>query len=145
MKHYYGDLVRRFFVLGAVIIAIGLPFFAKTIPEPIFASVVGLVVIGVAAGLTSPFLWSAILNLVVSFLAVLVFEYYAILTYLHPAVFRTTPGFFWTNQLLVVNFLFALYFSIKTVRGVGGQREVFEDDESAREKNTEPRESEPGG
>lgn len=113
MEHYYGRIVRRLFVVGAVIMAATLPFFSDKIYEPLSLSILVIVVISIVAGFNSPrYYWSVILDVLISAAAAMIFEYYAVNAYRD---FRPI-NFFWANQLLMLTFLVALYFSIKTLR-----------------------------
>ena len=113
--HYYGDVVRKLFVLAALIMIVTLPFLEDLLPVPLFVSVIVILGIGIAAGLMNPRqMGIAVFELVVSVVALMVFEYYAV------QAFVTNIGelAFWTNQALAVIFFFALYYSSKTVRGM---------------------------
>lgn len=115
-EHYYGDIVRRFFVLGALIMAITLPFFHEIIPVPTLTSLALIAIVGVMAGLTNPRqAWVALLNVFISLGGVVAFEYYAVSSF---DAYGVDSLFFWTNQFLAVIFLFALYWSSKTIRGM---------------------------
>lgn len=112
--HYYGDIVRRLFIASAFIMAATLPFFSANIEQPILMSIMGILVLGVAAGLTSPsYASSAIINVLIAIVSVAVFEGYAVVEYkLHGANI-----FFIANQTMALIFLSALYYGVKTIRG----------------------------
>lgn len=111
--HYYGDIVRRLFILAGAIMLISLPFVKDLIPVSIFFAVLGIDVVVVVAGLMSPgHRWTALVNVVLSVIALPIFEYYAV-TRPQPL----SDLLFWINQSLAAVFLFALYFSVKTFRG----------------------------
>jgi hypothetical protein len=115
MLHYYGDVVRRLFLVGAFIMALSLPFFWEDISLPLYITIFAVIVVDIAAGVTTPAkFWSSVLNLLVSILAVISFEYYAVRSYTN---IREEAYFFLTNQVLAIIFLLALYYSVKTVRG----------------------------
>lgn len=115
MTHYYGDAVRKLFLGGAVLMLVTLPFFWNLISVPITASITIILLIGVAAGLMNPkILWVAILNTVIAAGAFVAFEYYAVDTYIK---YSSTHWLFWIDQLLALDFLVAVYFGVKTVRG----------------------------
>jgi hypothetical protein len=117
VSHYYGDMVRRLFVLATLVMIITLPFFAKNIEEPLAVSFAALLATGIAAGLTSPrFAWSAIINILVATGGVVIFELHAVRWY---SLHENDDAFFWTNQLLSVIFLIALYYGFKTIRRAG--------------------------
>ncbi len=115
-RHYYGDAVRFLFMLGAIIMLVTLPFLIGKLPVPLYISILVILAIGVLAGITNPLQkWISILNGLISTAALFVFEYYAVNSF-------TTSGvktlYFIVNQLLALVFLFALYYSIKTIRAM---------------------------
>ena len=115
--HYYGDTVRRLFVLAALVMVITLPFFTDKIPEPLPVALIAILITGAAAGLTSPReSWTAVTNVLIAVGGVLVFEWHAVQWY---SRYQLANNYFWTNQLLAVIFLLALYFSFKTARRIG--------------------------
>jgi hypothetical protein len=117
MQHYYGDTVRRLFISAAVIMTVTLPFFAEEIGMMASGiSIGGIIITGLAAGLTNPkSVISAIINGIVSVGAVLVFELYSIDTYTRT---QAMSVFLLINQLLAGLYVVALYYSIKTIRGI---------------------------
>ena len=118
--HYYGDTVRRLFVLAALVMVVTLPFFMKQIGQPLIITIGAILITGVAAGLTSPrHSWTAIFNIFVAVGGVVTFEWRAVDWYSHTG---DADGFFWTTQFLAVIFLLALYFGLKTVRRVGSMQ-----------------------
>lgn len=115
MMHYYGDIVRRLFLLGAAIMLLGFPFFNKEIDQSPMYSLMGMILLVMAAGITNPRQrWIVFLDTVFSAIAVFNFEYYAIKFWVPPA----PRAIFITDQLLAVIFLVALYYSVKTLRGM---------------------------
>jgi len=114
-RHYYGDIVRSLFFAGAIVIA-ALPFFSAKIPFPKEFALVAILFFVVVAGMTDPVRkWLAILNGLISLIALAGFEYNALQTYTY---YTQYPWFFWINQTLAINFFFASYYSIKTLRGM---------------------------
>jgi hypothetical protein len=115
-SHYYGDLVRKLFLSGAVIMIISLPFMNPFLQVPLYISILAAITLGIIAGLTNPKqMWAIVLNFCVALVASVIFEYQAVAGY---ANFSITHRTFWINQILAVNFLVALYFSTKTIRGM---------------------------
>ncbi|MCE9644253.1 hypothetical protein K8Q93_03365 [Candidatus Parcubacteria bacterium] len=115
IPHYYGDYVRRFFMVAAVITLLALPFFPGMLP---WGGVLGSLVLAASlvlcAGLTSPMRRLVIyFNLALSFFGMLVFEYAAVTMYagdpLILSVFR---------QIMAIIFASSLYYSGKSLRGV---------------------------
>ncbi|MFB6212855.1 MAG: hypothetical protein ABEI53_03530 [Candidatus Magasanikbacteria bacterium] len=115
-RHYYGDAVRNAFFVGVLLMAVSLPFFVELVPWSPYISLFVIVVLDLVAGLISPKQKLIItFDLLISLGASLVFEYYAIVSY---AQYSAGSAFFWVNQILALTFLFALYYSAKTFRGV---------------------------
>jgi hypothetical protein len=115
LTHYYGDIVRKLFFAAAILMLFGLPFFSERVPVPTIWSLVAIVTIGFLAGLTNPVKsFPAWVNTIVSGIAVIIFEAFAVMTYrdIGPDVL------FLANQALAILFLIALYFSTKTLRAM---------------------------
>ena len=114
--HYYGDMVRALFMLAALVMIITLPFVYKLLPVPLPVSILIILFLGIFAALTNPLqISSVIINAFFSIGAFLVFEYFAIDAYIKYTIINLL---FWTNQLLSIIFLFAIYYSTKTLRGM---------------------------
>jgi hypothetical protein len=116
VSHYYGDIVRKLFLVGALIMLVTLPFFNERLPVSVIISLAVIVALGFLAGATNPEKRSvATVNMLISIAAILVFEYYAV------EVLRANSirdPLFWTDQVLALIFLFALYYSTKTLRAM---------------------------
>ena len=113
--HYYGDRVRKLFLLGALIMVAGLPFLYDVIPQPISFSILAIFILLAAAGLTNPQqVFTSTVNVALAVMATGTFEYYAVYASQNFGIWSL---FFWANEALAVNFLFASYYSIKTLRG----------------------------
>lgn len=116
MAHYYGDLVRKFFLAAAVFMLIMLPFMNQFLEVPLYLSILIAIGISVFAGLTNPVQrWVAVLNFSIALVGVSVAEYQAVIGY---TAYSITHRTFWANQILAILFLVALYYSTKTVRGM---------------------------
>ncbi len=114
--HYYGDLVRKLFLAGAIIMLAGLPFFADLISTPLMVSIFAIVLIGTAAGFMNPKqLWVAILNALIAVGALVVFEMSAVSDF---KLYSIGHPLFWIDQVLALLFLVALYYEVKTLRGM---------------------------
>lgn len=114
LEHYYGDIVRYLFLAGAVLMLIGLPIFQDYIQFPVLISVCSITVLVIAAGLTNPQqMSSATANFAIAVIGFIIFTYHSVI-----ASGRELPSdkFLLTNVLLAMVFLFALYFSMKTLR-----------------------------
>ncbi|MEO8065835.1 MAG: hypothetical protein ABI643_03220 [Candidatus Doudnabacteria bacterium] len=113
MEHYYGDSIRKLFIFAALIIVVGLPFVYGYLGLPITLSLVAALALVIFAALTSPnHKWVIEINAIVSAVALLIFEAYAIRFYN-----LQQPFLFVTNEILALLFLVALYYSVKTWRG----------------------------
>lgn len=114
--HYYGDTVRVLFLLAALVMLVSLPVFADLTGLPSLMSVGAILALGLAAGFTNPTqLWDAGLNAGIAVIGTLVFEGYAVVLY---QKYNGPSGFFFTNLVLGFIFFVAVYFSVKTVRGL---------------------------
>lgn len=120
LRHYYGDIVRYLFLAAAVLMIITLPLFQDYIAVPLIISIIGIAVLGLAAGLTNPRQkLSAMINLIIALGGFLIFGYVAVDSFGTTGV---DDKFLLTNIILALIFIFALYFSMKTLRA-----EIVED------------------
>lgn len=111
--HYYGDLVRKFFFAGGLTMVITLAFYKHVLPVPSFFSIIAILVVGIAAGITNPRQkWISVLNTGISLVAFIVFEFHAV-----EGFDRLDDPLFLITQGLAIIFFLALYFSVKTLRG----------------------------
>lgn len=114
--HYYGDTVRLLFLSAAFIMLIGLPTIKSYLSLPTIFSVAAILALGLVAGLTNPRqVWEAGLNAALSLAGFLVFESYAVMAY---EKYSPTDKFFVANLALSLIFMLAIYFSVKTFRGL---------------------------
>lgn len=113
--HYYGDKVRSLLITIGIIMIVTLPFFTDRIPKPASFSIIAVLAIVILSGLLNPKHKSLIiLNTLVSAVAFIVFEYYAVST---AQSFSAGDSFFIVNQALAILALLATYFGTKSVRG----------------------------
>lgn len=113
-SHYYGDRVRQLFLVGGVIMLIGIPFFNDYLPVPAIISLSAALLVVIVAGLTNPLQrWVMFIDVPVSLIAALSFEYHAI-----SRIGDIPWLLFGIDQILALLFFFALYFSTKTLRGI---------------------------
>lgn len=114
MSHYYGDIVRLIFVAASVVTLLGFPTVTKQLGVPVVFVALGLLILIIAAGISNPIQkQSLIINVFVSFLGLISFIFLS--TRMREL---SVSGFlFVLNQLLAVAFIFAIYFSIKSLRG----------------------------
>src|SRR3989338_21055 len=119
LHHYYGDFVRGVFLTGSVAVLLSLPLFVHILASSILYPVVTIAVLVISAGLANPAPRGAmIFNIIVSAGAVIFFEYQALLAWRMSDHVDWHQNFlFIESHVLALLFLFALYYSIKTVRG----------------------------
>lgn len=118
--HYYGDIVRKLFIAAGIIMIITMPVLQQSLSALTFVSLAAIVAIAFFAGFTNPAQEKSVLwDTLVSLAALVIFEYHAVLAY------RATQSFwdlnFLVNELLAIIFFFALYYSMKTLRGMSIQ------------------------
>lgn len=124
-SHYYGDNVRKLFVAGAIIMLIALPFFEELISVPNFYYILGMIILGLIAGFTNPAQrWVVLLNLAISVFAIYFFENEAVSSFKNCGTGKWT-WYFFTNQILAIIFLAALYYAAKTERGKWAKHKVI--------------------
>lgn len=118
LSHYYGDIVRILFLVASAVMLVGLPAFLDYTHLPTLVSVFAILILSCAAGLTNPNqLWSAVLNVVISIVGFMVFESFAVIAYTNAESFP----FLAANLILGFIFIAAVYYSVKTFRGVYGR------------------------
>lgn len=114
IPHYYGDYVRLIFIIAAALAAFAIPVWGDVLPIGTFPQVVGIVILVLLAGLTNPHgtfvLW---VDAIISAIGVLFIENTAISLYSIDEV-----AIFFVREILVLLLLFAMYYSIKTVRAI---------------------------
>lgn len=115
--HYYGDTVRQLFLAAGIIIALSIPFFAHLIPVPNLISLAVVLVLVFLAGYTSPRKKMVIMiDVLTSALAILVFGNHASLIWSSNHKDWHSTIFFWMLITLVIIFIFAFYYSVKSFR-----------------------------
>ena len=114
--HYYGDIVRKLFLISATIMIVTLPFLSDRILVPSFISIFTIMIVTAIAGFINPEGRSIlILDFIIAIGGVIVFETIAVNSYTRVSPFEL---FFVVNQVLAILFLSALYYSAKTLRTV---------------------------
>ena len=89
------------------------------LPASFSLGLLAILAVGVFAGLSNPRqIWVAVLNLVISASAFLIFEYVAVSRYVYRDGLIEPLWFIVLNQVLALNFFAALYFGSKTLRGM---------------------------
>lgn len=114
IPHYYGDIVRLIFIIGAIFVLLGIPTMTSILNIPAIIPIISVAVLGITAGITNPVqIFSLRLNVVISIIFLMFFAYMGWYSYTSG-----TTGFAgFINQVSAVLFLIASYFSVKSLRG----------------------------
>lgn len=118
--HYYGDAVRKIFVIMGIVMLGGIPFFNQYLPRPLVTSIFAVIIFASVAGFTRPFSQTAaLINVFVSLAGVLTFESYTLYSFfvLPSSGVLTWNVFMIVSQLLAILSFIAFYYSVKTLRG----------------------------
>ena len=107
IPHYYGDYVRRLFLVAGIIMLLALPFLYSNISIPILLSTFAILAITFLAGFTNPKQKKvAYFNAGASVVGFIVFEYYSVVAYSESGAISL---FLFINQVLAMIFFFAMY------------------------------------
>lgn len=114
INHYYGDTVRQLLIAAAALMLLAAPFYTDNISVELPFIVLGTVVLVAVSAMTSPKKSSMMsADVVVSGVGLVIFEIWAIGGYgideFHKFILR---------EALALVFLFALYYSTKTLRSM---------------------------
>lgn len=126
--HYYGDIVKRLFLAAGIIIVFSTPLFFHLVPKlmvVVFSLIVAVAFI-LLAGYTSPLKKRVVeLDIISSVLAIILFGISAFLAWRadHPDWHRVF--FFLLLSGLGLIFIFALYYSVKSLRGMSSSKEPY--------------------
>lgn len=116
LQHYHGDIVRKLFLSGGMVMLVTLPFVQNRLPISLTISILAIMIIDILAGITNPkWVWVVFADAGISLITFLWFTYYTVAIYLQHSIFDIL---FWTDGVLSVIFFFALYFSTKTARAI---------------------------
>jgi len=119
VAHYYGDIIRKLFFVGSIVILVTFPFFYSVLVYSGVAILGGAILLILLAGLTSPKQKLIVFfNSVISFVSVIFFEYHSIQFYAGEGDDFIKFFLFVISYFLSIIFLFAFYFSVKTLRGM---------------------------
>lgn len=131
----YSDIVRKLFLICGLVLLITLPFLRTTIPSGISYPIILILALTFFAGMTSPKQKHIIIgDIFVSVLGFAIFMYQA------TSKFTTFFDlFFITNFSLAILFLFAFYWSLKTIRSLNSSATS----NNTEEENTDIEEAEP--
>lgn len=114
IPHYHGDVVRILFLVGGVIILASLPFYKDLLPVGTSFLTIFVVLLALGGAILNPFQrWTVLIDLVISAAAVVLFEYAAVVGYESSELLLSMD-----RQLLAIIFLFALYYSGRTLRAM---------------------------
>lgn len=93
---------------------LGLPILNQTISVPAYVSILFVLSVVFMAGITNPAQrMLSVLDLIVSLVGFIIFEYYSIKVFAEGSVYFI----YFINQMIAIVFLLAFYFAVKTVRG----------------------------
>jgi len=125
IPHYYGDYVRQIFVVTGALMLIMAPFLVNRAPALLPFEIGGAIALVVLAALTNPKkVWVLLADSLTAGVGIIVFESLAIAAYASGNWLA-----FIALEVVTLAFLFALYFSLKTVRammfGQVGKRPTF--------------------
>ena len=114
LPHYYGDYVRKLFVAAAALMLVLAPFFGGFLPLTLPFEIIGAVVLVAFGALTNPKKqWVVAGDVLLAGTLIIAYEGIALYAYLQNDVLV-----FFTREALVVIFVFAFYFSMKTLRAM---------------------------
>lgn len=112
VPHYYGDAVQQLFVIAAALILFTAPFYSEILANQLPFAIGGSLILAALAALTNP--WSRLImtaNAVAAGVGLVTFETWALLN------FSVSTGVqFVLREAIALIFLFAFYFSVRTIR-----------------------------
>ena len=123
IPHYYGDYVRQIFMLCGAAMLIFSPFLATAFPAALPFEIGGALIVAILGALTNPAKQMSMLaDAIVAGVGVVTYELLALNAFSSGSMIA-----FIEREALAVAFLFALYFSLKTIRNMAfhliGKRE----------------------
>ena len=114
VSHYYGDFVREFLLGGAVVMLFTAPFYADELRAELPIEVITAVILVALAAMTSPWKKSILVaDAIAAGVVTIVYQIWALNGY-----GTTTNVIFVLREAISIIFLFAFYFSVKTVRAM---------------------------
>lgn len=114
VPHYFGDSVRILFLIGGIIILATLPFFKNLLQIGTGFLPVFVVLLVLGGAIVNPFQrWVVAVDLVISAMAVIMFEYAAVIGFGDDTFFLSV-----VRQVIAIIFLLALYYSGRTLRAM---------------------------
>lgn len=110
-NNHYKNIIRDCLILGGSIMLLTLPYFKSYIFLPPFISILSILSLAVLAGILDSYIKrSIIIDIGVSIIAFLIFEYNAVITYQDYGIVNL---FFIVNQILSLIFFISIYYSVK--------------------------------
>ena len=114
IPHYYGDYVRQIFMLCGAVMLISSPFLSSALPAALPFEIGGALMVAILGALTNPAKQISMLaDAIVAVVGVVTYELLALNAYSSGAMIA-----FLEREALAIAFLFALYFSVKTLRNM---------------------------
>jgi len=114
VSHYYGDLVRQFLLGGAVVMLLGAPFYGDALRAELPFEVVAAVIFVGLAAITNPWKKSILTaDAIAAGVVTVVYQIWALNGY-GDASYTA----FVLREAVSIIFMFAFYFSVKTVRAM---------------------------
>lgn len=134
ISHYYGDVSRQLLVAAAATMLIGSPIYGDSLRLQFPFIVTGTLILVAFAALTNPrYMWVSIGSSVASGVGVLAYGMWSMIGYTSE-----NPIAFVLRMAIAIVFLFAFYYSLKTVRSFTlhqiGKRDSVDEFESEEEK-----------
>jgi hypothetical protein len=134
LPHYYGDTVRRIFIASAAVILAASPIYSDSVADQFIVEIIGALILVICAAFTNPrSFWIFFANSLAAAMGVVIFQAWAISAYTQTSA--VTPIVFVIREVLAVALLFALYFSVKTLRAMQ-LHQIGEEDEEGRRPDT---------
>ena len=125
MPHYYGDTVRSLMLAAAALMLVGVPFYGADLRPELPVFVTAMLILVCLAAFTSPRNRAVLIaDAIVTGAGMVIFEMWALASYTSIPL-----SAFALRQAVALLFLFAFYFSGKTIRAlvIEGQSEEEEE------------------
>jgi hypothetical protein len=114
VSHYYGDLVREFFLGVAAVMLFAAPFYGDDVRAEFPFIVIAALIVVCLAALTNPWKKSVLVaDAIVAGVGMVVYQVWALNEY---GITSYTSFVF--REAISIIFMFAFYFSVKTVRAM---------------------------
>lgn len=114
VPHYHGDTVQMLFLTGGIVILASLPFFKNLLQAGTSFLPIFVVLLVLGGAIVNPFQRLTVaVNLIIAAIAVILFEYAAVIGFGEDEFILSV-----IRQSLAIIFLFALYYSGRTLRAM---------------------------